>query len=260
MFSTTTILASVLALNLTAASTTMHGEPTLQARPTIGGLFGGQGFLGFGGGVKVAPGDCLGVDIAAGASCGVLTGAAALLECDPLSVEAACLAELGADSGVDAFVGCTAALTAHCQAEVNAGGALFCDGLFVGADTCLGAIEVDVEIDAEACVEVELAEDAELNTDVAADLCLELELAADCSFSAGAVCHAKCEPAAVEAACEGELDGRAGELHAYAACQAERMAQCHTNCDAAGSLFCGGDVYAGAELCLDIGLGIGIGF
>jgi len=43
-------------------------------------------------------------------------------------------------------------LTAHCAAEVQAGGALFFDGDFIGADTCLGQIDVDVEIDAEACV------------------------------------------------------------------------------------------------------------
>jgi len=71
---------------------------------------------------------------------------------DLLSVEAACVAELGRDSGVEALAGCAAKLAAHCAAEVQAGGALFFDGDFIGADTCLGQIDVDVEIDAEACV------------------------------------------------------------------------------------------------------------
>jgi len=257
MFSTITILASTLAFNLIATPAQTEAKP--QDKPG-NGLFG----LGIdlGGKVDVDLGDCLGVDIVVGAKCGVLAGVEAALECDPLSVEAACIAELGADCGIQAFAACTAEMTAHCQAEVQAGGALFCDGNFIGADTCLGDIDVDVDIDTEDCVDVDLGEDVDLNIDLNASVCLDLELGlnAKCYIKAGAQCHAACGPIAVEAACEGEFDGSNDELHAFAACQAGLIAQCHANCDADGSLFCDGTIYAGAELCLDVGLGIGIGF
>lgn len=254
MFSTITILVSTLAFNLTATPMPADGQP---GKGNGGGLLGG--LLGGDGEVEVKLGDCLGVDIAVKAECGVLAGAKAALECNPLSVEAACIAELGVDCGVEAFAACTAELTAHCEAEALAGGALFCDGNFIGADTCLGNIDVDVKIDAEGCVDVDLGDDVDLEIDLEASVCLDLslDLGAECYISLGAECHAKCDPIAVEAACEAEFDGDDDELHAFAACQAGLLAQCHANCDANGSLFCDGTIYAGADLCLDVGLGIG---
>ena len=255
MLSTITILAATLAFNLGATPAANQGQPKADK---VGGLFGGLFDLD----VDVELGDCLGVEIDVGAKCGVLAGAGAALECDPLSVEAACIAELGVDCDALAFAACTAELTAHCEAEVQAGGALFCDGNFLGADTCLGEIDVDVDIDAEACVDVDLGGDVDVEFDIDSDICLDLDLGlgAQCYISLGAACHAKCDPIAVEAACEGELDGSKDELHAFAACQAAVIAQCHANCDADGSLFCEGTIYAGVDLCLDVGLGIGVGF
>lgn len=146
MLSLITVLAATLGFNIGATPGADQDEP--RADEQGGGLLGGL----LDGEVHVALGGCLGVDIEVGASCGVLTGAGAVRECDPLTTEAACVAELGPGSGVEAFAACTAKLTAHCAAEVQAGGALFCDGDFIGAATCLGQLDVDVEIDAEACV------------------------------------------------------------------------------------------------------------
>ena len=258
-----TILISTLALAPTAVSTPTHTAGC--GNGCGGGLLGGFGLgIDLGGGdddggdvdLDVELGDCFGVDIEVGASCGVVVGVDALLECNPLSVEAACIAELGEDCGIDAFLACTAELTAHCEAELNAGGALFCDGVFVGADTCLGGIDVDVDVDVDACVDVDL--DADLDLDLDLDVCLDLNLGLNlgCKVAVDAACHAKCDPIAVEAKCEAEL-GDDCELHEYAACEAEVIAQCHADCEADGAVFCKGGVYVGADLCLDLGLGLG---
>ena len=259
------ILASTLALVPTAPA--LNAPVHAPQGQGGGGLLGGFNLgidLGGGGGgngggdvdIDVELGDCFGVDIEVGAACGVLVGVDALLECDPLSVEAACIAELGEDCGIEAFAACTAQLTAHCEAEVKAGGALFCDGVFVGADTCLGGIDVDVDVDVDACVDVDL--DADLDLDLDLDVCLDLNLGLNlgCKVAVDAACHAKCDPIAVEAKCEAEL-GDDCELHEYAACEAEVIAQCHADCEADGAVFCKGGVYVGADLCLDLGLGLG---
>ena len=39
-----------------------------------------------------------------------------------------------------------------------------------------------------------------------------------------------------------------------AQCEAEVEAQCHANCDIDGSVFCKGDIYVGADICLDVSL------
>ncbi len=250
VLSIVTILAAMLTFDLGATPAADQGEP----RDDQGGVPGGAPD----GELHVALGDCLGVEIEVGASCGVLTGAAAALECDPLSVEAGCIAELGPDCGGEAFAACTAALTAHCEAEVQAGGALFCGGTFIGADTCLGQIDVDVDIDAEACVDVDLGGDVDLDRGVCRDL--GPGLGAQCHVSLGAQCHAKCDPAAARAACAAELGGGDDELHAFAACQAAAIVQCDADCDGDGALFCEGSSYAGAGLCKTVGRGIGVDF
>jgi hypothetical protein len=259
-----TLSTIVLALNFAPAP-----APTLQAQEGCGGDCGGNGgfFLGIDLGgdidldVDVDLGDCLGVDVELGANCVVLAGVDALVECNPLSVEAACLAELGVDCGLEAFVACTAELTAHCQAEVLAGGALFCDGAFIGADICLGGLDVDVNVDADACVDIDLGGDVDLDIDLDADICLDLDLdvSLDCEVEVDAACHAKCDPIAVEAACYAELGADCEDLHAFAACQADVIANCHAQCDLDGALFCDGDIYAGADICIDVGLGICLG-
>ena len=262
MLSKISLIATTLALTLAPAS-----EPTAHGGDG-GGLLGGGLLLGIGlggdgegGGVEVALGDCFGVDIEKHADCGILVGVDAMLECNPLSVEAACVAELGANCGLAAFAACTAALTAHCEAELLAGGALFCEGHFIGADACLGGIDVDIDLDADECVDVDLGGDVDLDDfDVDLGLCLDLDLGlgVDCYIAQDAGCHAKCDPIAAEAYCGARISDD-DEIHAYAACQAEVVAHCHEQCDDDGAVFCDGDIYAGADLCLGVGLGIGIG-
>lgn len=191
-------------------------------------------------------GTCFDVAVELGAACALVADVDADLYCDPLTVEAACVAELGVDCGVEAFAACVVAMTAHCAAEIEAGGALFCDGLFVGADACLGGL-VGVELDADACFDVELEVDVDLDLDV----CLDVELDADvaCAVEVDAACAAKCTPAAVEAACVAEI-GLDGDLHAFAACQVELIADCLAACELGGAAFCGGEIYVGAGACL----------
>lgn len=266
MFSTISMLATTLALNVAPmAPPVQHGQNNNCGFGCGGGLLGDLfGIIGDDdddgeGGIDIdlELGDCLGVDIEVGAKCGIVAGVDALLECDPLSVEAACIAELGLDCGLEAFAACTAELTAHCKAEVEAGGALFCDGHFIGGDNCLGGIDVDVDIDGDACVDVDLGGDIELDLDLGLCLDLDLDLNLDCEVYVDAECHAKCDPIAVQAECEAEL-GLDCELHEYAACQAEVMADCHAKCDVDGALFCDGYIYAGADICLGLGIGLGL--
>ena len=208
------------------------------------------------GGIDIDLGDCLGVDIEVGASCGVVAGLDFFAECNPLAVQAACIAELGEDCGLEAFAACEAQLVAHCQAELEAGGALFCDGVFVGADVCLGGIDVDVDVDLEgdSCID---GEDDGIDVDLDLDVCLDLDLGLnlDCAVEVGAECYAACDPIAVEAACYAEL-GYDCSLEAFAACQAQVQAQCWADCDVDGALFCDGGVYVGADICLGIDIGI----
>jgi hypothetical protein len=257
---TTTIFTLLSTFALTTPNTTL-AQPT---NPTENGCWWGCGGgieigIDIGGGgddddggvdVDVDLGDCLDVDIEAGASCGILAGLDFYAECDPLSVEAACIAELGADCGLEAFAACTAELTAHCQAELEADGALFCDGHFIGGGGCLDEIDVDVDIDLLECVDL----DVDVDVDVDLDLCLNLEL--DLDVEVGAECLVACDPIAVEAWCYAEL-GDDCSLDEFAACQAEVIAECQAGCEAEGSVFCDGGVYAGLDLCLDLGIEIG---
>lgn len=219
------------------------------------GCMGGHGsFLGIeldlGGDLDLDLGSCFDIDVELGAACALVADVDADLYCDPLSVEAACVAELGVDCGVEAFAACVVDMTAHCAAEIEAGGALFCDGLFVGADICLGGL-IGVELDADACFDVDLDLDVDVDLDLDLDACLDVELDADvaCGVEVDAACAAKCSPAAVEAACVAEL-GLDCELHAFAACQVELIADCVAQCELGGAVFCDGDIYVGADICL----------
>ncbi|MEZ4452954.1 MAG: hypothetical protein R3B09_26075 [Nannocystaceae bacterium] len=203
--------------------------------------------------------ECFDVDIDVGATCGIVVDLDASLVCDPLSVEAACLAKLGVDADdegidVDAFVACTAELVAACEADVEAGGALFCDGHYIGGDLCLGGIDVDIDLDADACL------DLDIDVDVDLGLCLDLNLNLDlnCTVEAGVGCAAKCDPISVKAFCIAELGEDCG-VDALAACLVEAEAQCVAQCEADGALFCDGGIYAGADLCLDLDVGVCIG-
>jgi hypothetical protein len=259
--SSTILLLSTLALTAPSATTAAIAQQPgdgVEHGCGVCGLLGGI----FGddddddddndGGIDIDIGDCLGVDIDVGASCGVVAGLDFWAECNPLAVEAACIAELGEDCGIEAFAACTAELVAHCQAELEAGGALFCDGVFVGADVCLGGIDVDVDIDLEGdtCI---LGEDIDVDLDVDLDLCLDLDLGLnlDCAVEVGAECLAACDPIAVEAKCYAEL-GYDCSLEAFAACQVEAIAECCADCELGGALFCDGGVYVGADICLGL--------
>ncbi|MBZ5714650.1 hypothetical protein [Nannocystis pusilla] len=201
-------------------------------------------------GLDLDLGDCFDIDVGLGADCALVTDVDAALYCNPLSVEAACIAELGLDCGLDAFIACVADMTAHCEAEIEAGGALFCDGVFVGADVCLGGLGLglDIDLDLDACFDVDLDVDVDLDLDI--DICLDLGLGVDvdCEVALGAECMAACSPVAVEAACLLEL-GEDCSFHEFASCQADLIAHCEAACHLGGALFCDGDIYAGFGFC-----------
>lgn len=194
-------------------------------------------------------GMCFDLGLRFGADCAVVAGVDASLYCDPLSVEAVCVAEVGLDADLEVFADCLAQVTAHCKAEVEAGGALFCEGEFVGADTCLlGLIGVDLDLD--ACFDVDLGADVDLGIDLGVDACFDvgLDVAVGCEVELGLGCLAKCDPLAVELACLAEL-GVDADLHAFAACEASLVAHCLAACTLGGALFCDGDIYVGAASC-----------
>ena len=265
MYATIAMFASTLAFTAPATVTTAPQQGPREHGCLFFGCGEGGGVIG----IDLEPdidievdidlGNCFNVDIDVGASCGIIAGVEAALECNPLSVEAACIAELGADCELDAFVDCTAELVAKCTAEVEVDGALFCDGLYVGADFCLGDLDVDVDIDVDAAVEVDLGADVDLDLDLEVGACLDLDidLGLGCYAEFGAECYAACDPLSVEAACIAELGADCDDLHLFAACQAEVLAHCYAECEAGGALFCDGGVFAGADVCLDVDLGIG---
>jgi hypothetical protein len=191
-------------------------------------------------------GTCFDLDLGLGAACALVADVDADLYCDPLSVEAACIAELGVDCGVEAFAACVVDMTAHCAAEIEAGGALFCDGLFVGADGCFGGL-LGALLDIDACFDVDLDVDVDLDLGVCHDV--ELDADVECGVEVDAACAAKCTPAAVEAACVAEL-GLDCDLHAFAACQVELIADCVVACELDGAAFCDGEIYVGAGSCI----------
>jgi len=195
---------------------------------------------------------CHGLDLEGGLTCGLVVGLDFWAECNPLAVEAACYAELGVDCSVEAFAECTASLVAECQAALEADGAVFCDGEFKGHAGCLGELEGDYDHDDEGCIDGE-----EVDIDLDLDLCLDidLDLNLDCAVEVGAECYAACDPISVEAWCYAEL-GDDCTPHAFAACEAEVLAQCWADCEVDGALFCDGGLYVGADVCLGIDIGI----
>lgn len=246
---------SIFAFAATAVAVTpaqAHGECQF-------GCGGGGGLdldldLGIDLGLDLDLGQCFDIDLELGAACGIVADVDAELYCNPLSVEAACYAELGVDCGLDAFAACVAEVTAHCQAEIEAGGALFCDGVFIGAETCLwGLLDDDIDLDVDACFDVDLGVDVDIDIDIDLDLnpCIDLDLDADveCGVAVGLECVAQCTPLAVEAACIAKL-GEDCELHDFAACQVELIGECVAACDLDGALFCGAGIFAGLDICL----------
>jgi hypothetical protein len=195
-------------------------------------------------------GACFDIDLDLGAACTVVAGVDASLYCDPLSVEAVCAAELGLNPDIEVWAACLAQVTAHCEAEIEAGGALFCDGLFVGADICLGGL-LGIDLDVDAALDVDLGLDVDLDLDLGVDACfdVDLDVGVDCEVALGLECIAKCDPLAVQAACLVEL-GLDADLHAFAACEAALIAHCYAACELDGALFCDGDIYVGAGSCL----------
>ncbi|WAS92461.1 hypothetical protein [Nannocystis punicea] len=247
-----------VAFSFAAAAGYSVSTPVAEAHGCETGCGGGWGGLGIDldldldidVGLDIDLGTCFDIDVGLGADCAIVADVDAELYCNPLSVEAACIAELGLDCGLDAFLGCVADMTAHCEAEIEAGGALFCDGVFLGADACLGGLGgllgIDIDLDIDACFDVDLGVDVDLDVDICLDVGLGVDV--DCDVALGVECLAKCDPVAVEAACLVEL-GDDCSLHEMAACQAGLIAHCEAACNLGGALFCDGDIYAGFFFC-----------
>lgn len=242
---TATILALVSTFAFAAPTTV--SQPTTPTEHHIGigklGLPGGGGDQG-----KECHGD-IDIDV----SCGLVLGLDFWLECNPLAVEAACYAKLGEDCGLQAFLDCEVELVAECQAALEADGAVFCDGHFKGDAGCWDDIDEDHDNEGGDSCEGEEDLDVDLDLDLCLDLDLDLNL--DCEVEVDAECYAACDPIAVEAWCYAEL-GDDCSNHEFAQCQAEVLAQCQADCEAGGAVFCDGSVYAGAELCLGIDIGL----
>lgn len=219
-------------------------------------------------GLDLELGHCFDIDVALGAVCGVVADVDANIACNPLSVEAACYAELGKDCGLEEFIACTAELTAQCKAELAAGGALFCDGVFVGADICLGGLldlNLGIDLDVDACLDVDLDADLDLDgllglIDIGLGICLDVTLDANvsCDIAVGDLCIDLVVPDAVEQPCL-DILGENCSNHEFAACQTELLKNMESDCDLGGAAICDADIYVGADICLGIDLGIDIG-
>lgn len=219
-------------------------------------------------GLDLELGHCFNVDVDLGAVCGVVADVDANIACNPLSVEAACYAELGKDCGLEAFIACTAEVTAQCKAELEAGGALFCDGAFIGADICLGGLldlDLGIDLDVDACLDVDLDADLDLDgllglVDIGLGICLDVTLDANvsCDISVGDACKQACVPDAVEQPCL-DILGENCTNHEFAACQTELLKNMESDCDLGGAVLCDADIYVGADICLGLDVGIDIG-
>ncbi|MDC0721441.1 hypothetical protein [Nannocystis bainbridge] len=195
--------------------------------------------------IDLGLGECFDIDLDLGADCIVIDDLDELV-CDPVSVAEACLVQLGPGPDIHDFADCLGDMVALCEAEIEDGGALFCDGLFVGADACLlGLIDLDIDIDIDLFPDVDLVPDLEF--DECTDLGFDLET--DCEVQEGLDCLAQCDPIAVEPACSVQLDFN-DDLHLFAFCAAELMSDCLEACVTGGALFCDGDIYVGPSSCL----------
>lgn len=188
--------------------------------------------------------DCHDVGVGPDSICTVLSGAAAADSCTPLSVERACFAGLEWDDDLSTVATCTSDLVAECEAEVTGGGALFCDGYYVGAPICANDLDVPLQDEAAPIP----------TTDVDPGACMSPELSAElsCSVASGMSCALLCEPAATEVWCLAAL-GEDADWHAFTGCQSALLDECAAGCEGEGAVFCDGWIFGGESTCLGLG-------
>ncbi|MGD8859216.1 MAG: hypothetical protein PVI30_04340 [Myxococcales bacterium] len=144
--------------------------------------------------------------------------------CTPLSVEAACAAELGVEcvGSCDELPGaeCTGQCTADCEAE--------CDELEPGEIDCRGACEADCGGRCEA--HCEAAEDS-------------AECVAQCRGNCSASCEGSCDVELPEADCEASC-----EASCEGSCQVDTNFDCQMECQSMGFSDCEAEIQGGCQL------------
>lgn len=175
-------------------------------------------------------------------TCNVFAGADAASACSPTSVADACAASLDAADDIYSFASCTSEMVAQCEAEVADGGALFCDGIYVGSPICAAGIEAEIDLD--------LAYEAPSAPELRLDACIAPEVsgALACDLTTGTACTMQCDALATEVWCLAAL-GEEADWQAFSSCQSELMASCARSCEGDGALFCDGWIYGGASSC-----------
>jgi hypothetical protein len=194
---------------------------------------------------------CGDIHIEAGAECELIPPSASCeVNCTPISVQAACAAELTAscsgECNASATVECTGSCEADCTGECEAN---------PGSFECRGSCEATCQGDCSASCEA--AND-------------QAECEASCQATCTGSCDAECEgtpPSATcdakcEASCEGSCDAEANldcqidcQADGYVECTAEVTGGCEAACETEdGALFCDGqyvDYGNNLENCID---------
>ncbi|MEZ4450825.1 MAG: hypothetical protein R3B09_15195 [Nannocystaceae bacterium] len=188
--------------------------------------------------------DCHDTDVRPDSVCNILSGAAAASACSPLSVERACFSSLEGDDDLYTVATCTGDLVTQCTSEVMNGGALFCDGYYVGAPICANDLDVDLDD--------EVAPTPTPDVDPGACLAPELTAELSCSVASGMSCALLCEPSATEIWCIQAL-GEDADWHSFTSCQTSLLDSCAAGCEGDGAVFCDGWIYGGDPACLSQG-------
>lgn len=170
-------------------------------------------------------GACGDIHVEAEAECEVVApGASCEGMCTPVSVRAACTAQLAADcmGGCDDLpsVDCSGECTADCMAE--------CSELEPGELNCQGSCEADCSGRCEASCEG--------NDDRAG--CM-----ASCQGSCGASCQGSCEGTPPSADCDAHC-----EASCEGSCEADANFDCQIECQTEGYADCEADVQGGCEI------------
>ena len=170
---------------------------------------------------------CGDIHIEAGANCELIPPSASCdVMCTPISVQAACAAQLTAscsgECNASATVECTGSCEADCSAECEAN---------PGSFECRGSCEATCQGDCSASCEA------------AAD---QAECEASCEATCSGSCDAECEGTPPSASCDAKC-----EASCSGSCDAEANLDCQIDCQADGYVECTAEVTGGCEAACD---------
>lgn len=172
---------------------------------------------------------CGNIHVEAEAMCELVSpGVSCMGMCTPLSVQAACAAELAVECGAS----CDELPTVDCQGECSASCEASCTDLESGEFDCQGACEADCGGSCEASCEAQADEEGG-----------SAECMAQCQGACSASCEGSCDVELPEADCEAGC-----EASCQGSCEVDANLDCQLGCQSEGFAECEAEIQGGCEI------------